>query len=70
MSRSHKEPYGPAGSNKMKDWKKGANKKLRRIAIDSTEELKNSLYKRKSDIWDSPSDGKMYYGDKDKYKRK
>lgn len=62
MSRSYKkEPFGwvcHTSAGAMKDWKKEQNRKIRR---DSLEEIpEGNHYHRKSEIWVSPSDGKMY----------
>ncbi len=74
MSRSYKKPYGPVCSGQMKKWKKESNKKLRKIPIDfdnKAQELSNgNNYKKFNDVWSSPSDGKRYYGEDPKHKRK
>lgn len=60
MSRSRKKPYlsitgGRAGE--MAEWRTYANGKVRRIPI--TEELPNgSSYKKITDNWTSPQDGR------------
>lgn len=73
MSRSHrKNPYGnvcQSDNGAMKEWKKQSNRKLRRLAIDDNSPNGNH-YRRINDIWSSPSDGKTYIGDWDKWKRK
>lgn len=52
----------------MKKWKRDMNRSLRRMPIEKHID-DGAAYKRFSDIWDSPSDGKIDWGD-EKHKRK
>lgn len=72
MSRSYKKPFGwvcGCKSRTMRFWKKKCNRRIRRASI----ELGQKSYYKKilgNDIWLSPSDGKWYYGEDPKFKRK
>lgn len=71
MSRSYKKPFGTVcelRSGQMKDWKKKSNKEFRRS--DPEELISGSYYKKRNDVWLSPSDGKCFYGEDKKYTRK
>lgn len=61
MSRSHKKsPWGwicRCRAGEMKEWKQESNRAIRR---DDEELPSGAYYKRKSEIWASPSDGKGY----------
>ena len=60
MSRSKRKiNIIPVCSSSMKDWKKNASKMIRRMAVDE-EMLHNGQYKKLSDVWMSPSDGKYF----------
>jgi len=69
MSRSFKKPWGPvagAARGTQKKWKRQCNGLIRRA-----EEHDNySFYKKVNDPWGSPIDGKRYYGEDPKWKRK
>jgi hypothetical protein len=64
MSRSKKKPYISTTcigdrAGVMKDWKKSANKKLRKVPVDR-DVLPD---KREVDKWSAPNDGKHYWDD-------
>lgn len=70
MSRSQKkQPFSwlcHTSAGEMKKWKSDQNRKIRRNAV---EEMPNgNYYRRKNDIWSSPSDGKCYIS-KDRQER-
>jgi hypothetical protein len=72
MSRSYKKNNKgwvcSCNNGAMKEWKSQMNRNLRKIPID--EEIGNgAIYKRRSEIWASPSDGKCWF-DEPKFKRK
>lgn len=63
MSRSKKKPYIHnccVTSTAVKQWKKECNKKVRRMSLD--EDI-DKVYKKLSDPWLSPGDGKGYWDD-------
>jgi len=69
MSRSRKKtPFLTVGAGKMKPWKSRADKHLRKVK--DGEIASGATYKKFSDVWDSPSDGKMYIPDWKKWYRK
>lgn len=56
MSRSRKKPYVGYGYGKaIKIWKRSSNRTIRRTDID---ENISKVYKKITDVWDSPRDGK------------
>lgn len=68
MSRSYKKPYGPCCVCKtkvLKRWKKSYNSKMRNTSIDDVPDKRIA-----GPIWVGPSDGKTYYGEDPKWKRK
>lgn len=67
MSRSYRKPYGPvARGASMKEWRRQAAKSVR----NSDDVANGSSYKKLEDVWGSPSDGKCYYGNDPKARRK
>lgn len=70
MSRSYKKPFGPvARGSSMKKWRSESNRIIRRDKRYKDISDGNA-YKKINDVWGSPSDGKMYYGESPRFKRK
>ncbi len=67
MSRSYRKPYF-GNSDGAKEWKKEANKRLRR---NKDIELKDGNYfKRENEAWTSPMEHKRGYCDEPRMRRK
>ena len=67
MSRSYRKPYY-GNSDGAKDWKKEANRKIRR---DKEMELQDgNHFKKQSDVWCSPMEHKHGYWDEPRMRRK
>lgn len=72
MSRSTKKAWRSVcnlQTSEMKKWKRNCNQLMRRIPFDE-EMPKFNQYKKLNDVWNSPSDGKMFCGDDTKWTRK
>jgi hypothetical protein len=66
MSRSHRKPYY-GNADGAKDWKRKANRKLRRNIKDFPD---GNTYKKFNEVWTSPMEHKKGYWDIPKLKRK
>lgn len=69
MSRSFRKPYF-GNSDGAKDWKKEANRKIRRDKEAEAEILNGNGFKKKSDVWTSPMEHKRGYWDIPRMRRK
>lgn len=68
MSRSRKKPYVGYGEGKaIKIWKRESNRTIRRT---NTDQNISKIYKKITDVWDSPRDGKCQFWDDPKATRK
>lgn len=59
---------GCTSAGEMKWWKRLSNKRVRQKEIIETHSV--SSYKKASETYTSPSDGKTYYGKDPRWKRK
>ncbi len=65
MSRSRKKPYVSIvsiGRGSMKKWKNDCNNTLRNMPIDEENDL-GKVYKKVTDRWTAPDDGRSYWDD-------
>ena len=69
MSRSYRKPYY-GNLDGAKEWKREANRKIRRNKEEEAEMVNGCLYKRISDVWCSPMEHKRRYWDVPKLRRK
>jgi hypothetical protein len=72
MSRSRKKPYVSfvcIGRGSMKKWKAQCNDKIRHKPIDDENEDLGKIYKKVTNRWTAPDDGKTYW-DEPKARRK
>ena len=69
MSRSYRKPYY-GNSDGAKEWKREANRKIRRNKEMQTEIGNGSTYKKYNEVWTSPMEHKHGYWDERKLRRK
>ena len=69
MSRSYRKPYF-GNSDGAKEWKRDANRQLRRSVKVQEELVDGNVYKKHSEVWTSPMEHKHGYWDEPKLRRK